>query len=162
MGGSGYTFPLSQVATPNQSAGSARFGPFVLDLRNGELKREGRQVRLQGQPAQLLVLLVSRPGELVTREDLHAKLWPADTFVDFDHGLNNAVNRVREALGDSAGSPRYVETIPRKGYRFIGTIEGASQRPALPVESTSSGDSLRRAASRRVLVMVSAMVVLVA
>src|SRR6516164_653462 len=123
MGGSGYTFPLSQVATPNQSAGSARFGPFVLDLRNGELKREGRQVRLQGQPAQLLVLLVSRPGELVTREDLHAKLWPADTFVDFDHGLNNAVNRVREALGDSAGSPRYVETVPRKGYRFICPID---------------------------------------
>ena len=95
----------------------------MLDLRSGELKRDGRRTRLQGQPGQLLAILVSRSGELVTREELRAKLWPKDTFVDFDHGLNNAVNRIREALGDSAGSPRYVETVPRKGYRFICPID---------------------------------------
>jgi TolB-like protein/DNA-binding winged helix-turn-helix (wHTH) protein/Tfp pilus assembly protein PilF len=150
------------VADPNQFTGARRFGPFVLDLRTGELELDGTRIRLQGQPAQLLVLLVSQHGELVTREELRAKLWPEDTFVDFDHGLNNAVNRVREALGDSAGSPRYIETIPRKGYRFIGKIEDASQGSALPIESTSSGDSLRRAASPRALVMVLAIVLLVA
>jgi len=149
------------VATPNQSPGSARFGSFELDLGTGELKRDGRRTRLQGQPAQLLVLLVSRAGELVTREDLRAKLWPEDTFVDFDHGLNNAVNRVREALGDSAGSPRYIETIPRKGYRFIGQIEGPSQGSALPVGSSASASLPLRLASRRALVL-SAMAVLVA
>jgi len=85
--GVGIYFCVSQVASPNQSPGRARFGSFELDLRTGELKRDGRQVRLQGQPAQFLVLLVCQPGELITREDLRAKLWPEDTFVDFDHGL---------------------------------------------------------------------------
>src|SRR5262249_8702693 len=89
---------------------------------SGDLKRNGRRERLQGQPAQLLVVLVSRRGELVTREELRTQLWPEDTFVDFDHGLNNAVNRIREVLGDSASSPRYIETVPRRGYRFMAEV----------------------------------------
>lgn len=100
-----------------------KFGPFELDLRTGDLKRDGRRERLQGQPGNLLVILVQRGGDLVTREELRAQLWPQDTFVDFDHGLNNAVNRIREVLGDSATSPRYIETIPRRGYRFIAEVE---------------------------------------
>jgi TolB-like protein/DNA-binding winged helix-turn-helix (wHTH) protein len=148
------------VTGPNQLPRARRFGPFILDLRTGELKRDGRRIALQGQPAQFLVLLMSRPGELVTREDLRAKLWPEDTFVDFDHGLNNAVNRVREALGDSAGSPRYIETIPRKGYRFIAETE-APPETSPPIESASTGLFPARALSRRVL-MLSGLAILLA
>ncbi len=100
-----------------------RFGPFELDLRTCSLTRGGRQERLGVQPARLLVLLVERRGELVTREELRSQLWPGDTFGDFDHGLNNAVNRLREALGDSVASPRYIQTAPRRGYRFIADVE---------------------------------------
>ena len=108
--------------SPQQSK-TARFGPFELDLRTCCLTRGGRQERLGVQPARLLVLLVERRGELVTREELRSQLWPSDTFGDFDHGLNNAVNRLREALGDSAASPRYIQTAPRRGYRFIADVE---------------------------------------
>src|SRR5207248_7619750 len=95
-----------------------RFGSFEANMRAGELRKRGIKVRLQDQPFQILVMLLERPGELVTRQEIHQKLWPADTFVDFDHDLNNAINRLREALGDSAETPRFVETLPRKGYRF--------------------------------------------
>ena len=108
---------------PTQQAKAVRFGPFELDLRTCCLTRGGRQERLGVQPARLLVLLVERRGELVTREELRSQLWPGDTFGDFDHGLNNAVNRLREALGDSAASPRYIQTAPRRGYRFIANVE---------------------------------------
>jgi len=96
-----------------------RFGAFEINLQSGELRKSGMRLRLSGQPLQVLAILVERSGEVVTREELHSKLWSADTFVDFDHGLNNAVARIREVLGDSAEAPRYVETIPRRGYRFI-------------------------------------------
>ena len=102
------------------------FGPFEIDVRAGELRKQGRRIRLQDQPLQVLAELLAHPGEMVTRDELRQKLWPADTFVDFDHGLNNAINRLREALGDSADHPTYIETIPRRGYRFIGTIERAA------------------------------------
>src|SRR5437762_11078342 len=101
-----------------------RFGPFEAEVQAGELRKQGLKVRLQDQPFQILVMLLDRHGELVTRQEIHQKLWPADTFVDFDHGLNNAVNRLREALGDSAESPRFIETLPKKGYRFIGKVTG--------------------------------------
>ena len=143
------------MASLNPLPGSVRFGSFELNLRTGELKRDGRRTRLQEQPAQLLVVLVSRSGELVTREELRAKLWPQDTFVDFDHGLNNAVNRIREALGDSAGSPCYIETMPRKGYRFIGEterIETGSEGSAAPADRSRPPAFLARAASGRVWV----------
>ena len=97
----------------------ARFGVFELDLNAGELRKNGAKLRLQEQPFQVLVLLLDRAGEVVTREELRQKLWPADTFVDFDHSLNTAVNKLRETLGDSASSPRYIETLARRGYRFI-------------------------------------------
>jgi TolB-like protein/DNA-binding winged helix-turn-helix (wHTH) protein/tetratricopeptide (TPR) repeat protein len=99
-----------------------RFGAFEVNLQSGELRKNGMRLRLSGQPFQVLAVLVRRPGEVVTREELHSELWPADTFVDFDHGLNNAVARIREVLDDSSATPRYVETIPRRGYRFIADI----------------------------------------
>jgi hypothetical protein len=92
-----------------------RFGVFELDLRSGELQKQGRKIRLEGQPVQILICLLENPGELVTREELHRKLWPADTFVNFEHGLNAAVKRLRQALNDSADNPRFVETLPRRG-----------------------------------------------
>jgi TolB-like protein/DNA-binding winged helix-turn-helix (wHTH) protein len=98
-----------------------RFGLFEVDLRSGELRRKGFRVKLQEQPIQILLAILERPGEVVTRDALRAKLWPADTFVDFEHGLNAAVKRLRDALGDTAENPRYIETLPRRGYRFIAT-----------------------------------------
>ena len=97
----------------------ARFGPFEADFRTGELRKHGMNLKLVGQPFEILAMLLERPGQLVTREELLARLWPTDTFVDFDHGLNAAVNKLRDALNDSAEKPNYVETLPRRGYRFI-------------------------------------------
>ena len=105
-----------------------RFGAFQIDLGSRELRKNGMRLRLSGQPFQVLAVLVERAGEVVAREELHAKLWPAETFVDFDHGLNNAVARIREVLDDSSTTPRYVETIPRRVYRFIAQL--ADVRPA--------------------------------
>src|SRR6266705_2176908 len=95
------------------------FGPFEADLRTHELWRDGTRIKLIGQPSVVLEMLLESPGDLITRDELRARLWPGDTFVSFDHGLNAAVNRLREALGDSATDPKYVETLPRRGYRFI-------------------------------------------
>jgi len=103
-----------------------RFGVFELDLRSGELQKQGLKIRLEGQPVQILICLLENPGELVTREELHRKLWPADTFVNFEHGLNTAVKRLRQALNDSADNPRFVETLPRRGYRFIAPIQAVA------------------------------------
>src|SRR5262245_34054539 len=101
------------------------FGVFDLDLSTHELRKRGNRVKLQEQPFQVLVLLLERQGEVVTREELRAKLWPGDTFVDFDHGLGSAINKLREALGESAQSPHFIETLPRRGYRFIAPVENA-------------------------------------
>jgi Tol biopolymer transport system component/DNA-binding winged helix-turn-helix (wHTH) protein len=114
------------------------FGSFETDLRAGELRREGRRIRLQEQPFQVLAMLLDRPGEIVTREELRGRLWRADTFVDFDHGLNAAVKRLRNALNDSAENPRFVETVARRGYRFIAPIHmpgGEAAIKAIPVAS---------------------------
>src|SRR5580704_13302854 len=100
-----------------------RFDVFALDVRTGELRKHGTKLRLQGQPLQVLATLLKRAGELVTREELRAEIWPADTFVDFDHSLHNAIARIRETLGDSAHAPRYIETLPRRGYRFIERVD---------------------------------------
>jgi len=109
---------LEQVPNPQV----VRFGTFEVDLRLGELRKNGIRLKLTGQPFQILVILLEHPGDLVTREQLQRRLWPSDTFVDFDRGLNAAINRVREALGDSAENPRFVETLPRRGYRFIAPL----------------------------------------
>lgn len=110
-----------------------RFGAFELDTKAGELRKSGIRLRLQGQPFQVLTLLLEHAGDVVTREEFQQKLWPSDTFVDFDHSLNTAINKVREVLGDSATSPRFVETLARRGYRFVGPV----MQEALPVEPPS-------------------------
>jgi Tol biopolymer transport system component/DNA-binding winged helix-turn-helix (wHTH) protein len=117
-----------------------RFGVFEINLATGELRQRGQKVKLQEQPFQILVALLERPGELVTREELHSKLWPADTFVDFDHGLNAAVKRLRDALGESAERPMFVETVARRGYRFIGNAEQSGATS--PDLSRQSGPTL--------------------
>ncbi len=135
-----------------------RFGVFEADLRTGELRKAGRKITIQEQPFKTLLALLEHPGQMVTREELRAKVWPADTFVDFDTGLNKAIRKIREALGDSADSPRFIETLPRRGYRFLTPVEvvGAVAAAAQPAK--------RRAARqpRRVLFAVAAAVVLLA
>src|SRR5438445_978611 len=113
------------MSTPTPIAGRriVRFGVFEADLQAGELRKSGVRIRLQEQPFQVLAFLLEHPGDVVTREELRQKLWQADTFVDFDHSLNTAINKLREALGDSASSPRYVETLARRGYRFLAPLE---------------------------------------
>jgi TolB-like protein/DNA-binding winged helix-turn-helix (wHTH) protein/Tfp pilus assembly protein PilF len=126
------------VNSPRASQVKARFGSFEMDLRGGELRKHGVRIRLQTQPFQILGMLLERPGEVVTREELRQALWPGDTFVDFDHGLNNAINRLREALGDSAEGSRFVETLPRRGYRFIAPVEKVGANLGLPVQDAAS------------------------
>ena len=115
---------MEEVRPP--TPGRVRFGVFEADLRAGQLRKHGTKIKLQEQPFQILQILLEHPGEVVTREALRQRIWPSDTFVDFDHGLNNGVKRLREALCDSAEMPRYVETLPRRGYRFIASVEGAN------------------------------------
>jgi DNA-binding winged helix-turn-helix (wHTH) protein len=110
------------MGTPAESESSVRFGEFKLDLRTRELRSNGNRSYLQEQPFQVLAALLDRPGQLVTRDELMKELWSSDTFVDFDQSLNKAVNRLREALDDSADRPRFIETVPRRGYRFIGPV----------------------------------------
>jgi DNA-binding winged helix-turn-helix (wHTH) protein len=112
-----------QVARPAPAV--VRFDAFEVDLQAGELRKDNRRIKIQEQPFRVLSLLLERVGRVVTREDLREKLWPADTFVDFDHGLNSAVARLREALGDSADEPRYIETIAKRGYRFVAILDQA-------------------------------------
>ena len=125
------------------------FGAFEADLRSGELRKNGKTVRLQAQPFQLLAMLLERPGELVTREEIRQKLWSADTFVDFDSSLGTAVNKIREILGDSATEPRFVETLPRRGYRFIAVVtavvEPEESDPPEPEEEKPKKRPSRRA-----------------
>jgi DNA-binding winged helix-turn-helix (wHTH) protein len=109
--------------------GRARFGLFEADLTTGELCKRGLRIRLQEQPFQVLAMLLEQPGVMVTREELRKRLWGTDTFVDFDHGLSKAVNKIREALGDSAESPRFVETIARRGYRFLADVTFVDKTP---------------------------------
>src|SRR5437773_4050455 len=118
----------------SSSPGVVRFGAFELDLRAGELHKNGLKIKLQEQPFQVLAMLLRHPGEVVTREELQKTVWPADTFVDFDRGLNKTINKIREALGDSADNPRFVETLPRRGYRFIAAVDvGAVRKPPLGI-----------------------------
>ena len=122
------------VKQASSSADVIRFGVFEVDTVTGELRKHGLRIKLQEQPFQVLSLLLARPGELVTREELRLKLWPADTFVDFEQGLNKAINKLREALSDDRETPRYIETLPRRGYRFIAPVMSAQQlsEPSAP------------------------------
>jgi DNA-binding winged helix-turn-helix (wHTH) protein len=123
--------------SPADAARTVRFGLFELDLQTGELRRKGVKVALQDQPFRVLALLVAQPGELVTRDELRRALWAEAVFVDFDHGLNKAVAKIRDALGDLAESPRFVETLERRGYRFIAPVEVVAPRAA---PASSGGD----------------------
>src|SRR6266851_4909259 len=116
----------------NASAQIVRFGVFEADLRSGELRKNGVRVPLQSQPFQVFVLLVERSGQLVTREELRQKVWPEDTFVDFEQALNTAIAKIRVALGDDADNPRFVQTLPRRGYRFIGPVDKPSSQAPSP------------------------------
>ena len=120
------------MATNNDSERFTRFGVYELDRQSGELRKGGAKLKFGGQPLQVLVILLERPGEVFTREELQKRLWP-DTFVDVDHNLNTAINKIREVLGDSSDNPRFVETLPRRGYRFIAPVEGF--RPSQPEET---------------------------
>src|SRR5579872_1126601 len=131
---SGHDYPMQAPPVRRVS-----FGVFEMDLETGELRKHGLRIRLQPQPFDVLAMLVERAGHVVTREELQQKLWPANTFVDFDHGLNKAINKIREALGDSAETPRFVETVARRGYRFLAdvrmTVPAAAAIPPLPADS---------------------------
>jgi DNA-binding winged helix-turn-helix (wHTH) protein len=111
-----------------------RFDAFEVHLRAAELYKAGRKIKLQVQPLHILAMLLEHPGEVLTREELRERLWPADTFVDFDHSLNTAVKKLRQALGDDRKKPRFIETLPKRGYRFIGTVKDGAARP---VEKTA-------------------------
>src|SRR5262249_52516867 len=136
-------------------------GVWEVDRRSAELRKRGLKVPLQSQPFQILCMLLERPGELVTRQEMRQRLWPADTFVDFEHSLNSAVKKLRQALGDSSGSPRFVETLARRGYRFIAPVTpGAAVREPAPaaaepqeapalVETPPAAAAVRRLGPRR-------------
>ena len=117
-----------------------RFSTFEADPQAGELRKNGLRLRIQDQPFQILLRLLERPGQIVTREELKTTLWSVDTFVDFDNGLNMAVKRLREALGDDADHPRFIETLPRRGYRFIGQVDGRAPSAS---EKANDAPSLR-------------------
>jgi TolB-like protein/DNA-binding winged helix-turn-helix (wHTH) protein/Tfp pilus assembly protein PilF len=155
------------MLAPTPAARVLRFDVYELDLRAGELRKRGVKLRLQGQPLQLLAILLQSAGNLVTREELSSQLWPADTFVDFDHSLHNAVGRIREVLGDSAEIPRYIETLPRRGYRFIAPVEevqvpriseanGNKTREAVAVAPPTARQSKTRAALALTLLILAA------
>lgn len=118
----------SPARSSDKSSDSVRFDVYEVDLRAGELYKQGRKIKLQIQPFHILQLLLEHPGHLVTRQDLQKKLWPSDTFVDFDHSLNTAIKKLRQALGDDKNKPRFVETLPKRGYRFIGKLQQGAPR----------------------------------
>ena len=127
---------MTEDSTASRPVPRYRFGVFEVDAATGELRRQGLRVKLNAQPFQVLLMLLARPGELLSREEISRELWPDGTFVDYEHGVNSAVNRIREALGDTAASPRFLETLARRGYRFIAPVERVDSR-----QGTSAGES---------------------
>src|SRR6201998_2370578 len=118
--------------------GIFRFGAYEADPGSGELRKSGVRLRVQDQPFQVLLVLLERPTEVVTREELRQKLWPADTFVDFDNGLNTAIKKLRDVLGDSDGGPRSIETLPRRGYRFIADVKNGVPELGVQISPATS------------------------
>src|SRR5262245_22627927 len=121
------------MALQQESSLRYRFGPFEVFSETGELRKHGRRVHLQHKPFQILVALLEQSGRLVSRESLRQRLWAADTFVDFDNGLNTALSKLRESLGDTAERPRYIETLERRGYRFLASVEEFGTQPVTPL-----------------------------
>src|SRR5437870_12456733 len=145
------------LALEARSSAILRFGVFEVDVRAGEVRKHGARIKLQEQPFHVLTVLLQRPGEVVTREELRSQNWPADTFVDFDNSLNTAMNKLREALGDSADSPRFIETLPRRGYRFIAPVTGLDGT----MRGTTAGASATAPPRSRKIFVTVAVVVLV-
>lgn len=127
-----------------------RFGLFETDNQTGELRKQGRRLALQGQPLQLLLVLLERPGEVVTRAEIQQRIWPDGTFVDFEHGINSAINKIRDALGDSAANPRFIETIAKRGYRFIAAVETAHSIDVAAVPMAVSPETVDAAHAQQV------------
>ena len=156
-----YSHHMTGVPEGSHRRAPIRFGVFEVDVRSGELRKQGVKVKLQEQPFQVLVALLGRPGEVLSREDLEKRLWPSDVVVDFERGLNKAISRLREALDDSAESPRLIETLPQRGYRFLGQIESPTALPSVsPV--ASKGPSLRERRGLLIIVGVAIAGVLIA
>lgn len=148
------------MANSTSSLPSMRFGPFEFDADAGELRKGGQRINLHGQPLEILAVLLERAGQVVSRDELRTRLWPSDTFVDFDHSLNAAVNKLREALGDSAVSPQFIETIPRRGYRFSAVIRktpnsAVSANAQQPVALASAGLAEARRRRHRVTLAIA-------
>jgi TolB-like protein/DNA-binding winged helix-turn-helix (wHTH) protein/Tfp pilus assembly protein PilF len=129
------------MEAPARSSRRVRTGLFEIDLGSGDVRKSGRKVPLQEQPFRVLAMLLERPGDIIPREELQARLWPADTFVGFDEGINTAIRKLRVAFGDSADNPRFIETIPRRGYRFLAPVHEAAAETAQPSESVAAGDA---------------------
>jgi DNA-binding winged helix-turn-helix (wHTH) protein len=134
----------AEPAAGAESTSNVRFGPFELDLRRGELREGGRRIRLQEQPFQILRMVLESPGKVVSRDEIRQRLWPEETVVEFDHSINAAIRRLRNALRDSADQPRYIKTISRRGYCFIGEVETTNHREAEAVAAIADGDLARR------------------
>lgn len=147
------------MALERQRPAILRFGTFEVDLRAGELRKRGKRIKLQEQPFHVLTVLLQRPGDLVSREELRTQIWPEDTFVDFDNSLNTSINKLREALGDSADNPRFIETLPRRGYRFLLTVSGGDER--LPNMATADGEGTSATKRRRVTTFLAMLAALV-
>ena len=133
------------MSSPGRSSGAIRFDVFEVDLRAGELSKAGHKIKLQVLPFQALAMLLERPGDVVTRKEFEKRLWPSDTFVDFDHSLNTAIKKLRLALGDNNKKPRFIETLPKRGYRFIGSVE-QSLLVTLPEKAVSANAVVGRVA----------------
>src|SRR6202171_2809625 len=147
------------MALEVRSRSIQRFGVFEVDVRAGEVRKQGVRIKLQEQPFHVLTVLLQRPGEVITREELRSQNWPADTFVDFDNSLNTAINKLREALGDSADNPRFIETLPRRGYRFIAPVtgvDGTTKGTAAGVSATAPGRSRKLLGTAAVVVLTTA------
>jgi len=127
--------------TEEQPARRYRFGAFEADAATGELRRQGIRLKLNAQPFQVLCLLLERPGEVLTREEIARELWPDGTFVDYEHGVNSAVNRIRDALGDSAASPKFIETLARRGYRFVVPVEPIAPQDGIGIDAPKSSSA---------------------
>jgi len=144
-----------------RSTNLVRFATFEVDLRTGELRKAGVKLKFGGQPFQVLAILLERPGDIFTREELQKRLWP-DTFVDVDHNLNTAINKIREVLGDSAESPLFIETLSRRGYRFIGALEPVQpQAPVEPIRAQKPRQGLWKIAAGVLAILVVALSVVV-
>jgi DNA-binding winged helix-turn-helix (wHTH) protein len=134
------------MPTSARSANVVRFDVFEVDLRAQELYKAGRKIKLQIQPFQVLAMMLERPGEVVTREEMQKRLWPADTFVDFDHSVNTAIKKLRQALGDDKNKPRFVETLPKRGYRFLAGVKRPASSAAIAETRVAAPDAAKDAA----------------